>query len=178
MPSLQEVLAEHVEELVALAQFSELGLFRRESGKKKAPYAAEGPAAAAAVLVDTYKAFGGAEWKGMVLRLVELHRQAQAEGDYASIWLRVAEMVQARWLEATVQPLAGQTFEPSHAASNAETMAADAERILATQHLGLRHDSVPYVSDYVQPLWWEAVRQSGDDPQKIAIFFVMGGGAS
>jgi len=179
MPSLQQVLAAHQEEVVALAQLSPLGLFRREPGRrKKGAFVGEGAPAAAAVLVDTYKAYCGEAWKGLVLRLVETWQQADGAGDYALVWIRLAEMVQARWAEAMLQPLAGKTFEPSHAASNVATAAAEAERNLATHHLGLKQDSIPHASDYVQPLWWEAVDQSGEDPQQIAIYLVMGGGGA
>lgn len=175
MPTLEEALADHVEELIAVAQFAELGLFqRRPSGKT---YEADGAPASVAVLVDTFKAYCGPDWKAMVLRLVEIYRKAQKEGDYTTVWLFLREMVQTRWAQTMVQPsLGGSRFEPDHAAKNAGLAAGDGERDLATKHLGLHNGFLPRSTRFVTPQWWEALEQSGKDPRHVAIYFVNRGG--
>ncbi|MBT3218452.1 MAG: hypothetical protein HN348_05125 [Proteobacteria bacterium] len=176
MPTLKEALADHVEELIALAQFSELDLFTRRPGGKS--FETDGAPASVAVIIDAFKDYCGPDWKAMVLRLVETYRQAQAEDDYTMVWLLLYEMVQTRWAATALQPnMGGSTFKPGHALSNAGAAAAEAERNLTLIELGLGNDRLPISSAYVQPRWWEAVDQSGQNPQQIAMYFVNIGGA-
>ena len=174
MPTLEEALAKHVDELIAIALFAELDLFRRRPSGSS--YEADGAPASVAVLVDTIKAYCGPDWKAMVLRLVETYRNAQEEGDYTSVWLFLREMLQTRWAQTMVQPsLGGRRFAPDHAAKNAGLACSDGERDLATKHLGLRTHFLPRTTTFVQPQWWQALEQSGKDPGHVAIYFVRRG---
>ena len=176
MPKLQDVLQDHVEELVALGQFSELELFKRE--RKGSLEFKEGTLPAAiAVVVDSYRRWCGPDWKAMVLRLLETCREAKAKQNHSLVMLLLGEMEQIRWIAAADSELRDFHFSASHAALNAGGAASNAEQVSLDAQLGLRHDVEPITTRWMEPPWWDAVVQSGEDPKDLAMFFVLGGGA-
>ena len=173
MPTLEEALKDHLAELIALAQFSELGLFQR-TRRSTAEFELRGTPGTLAFAVAELQRSGGPDWKAAVLRLVEKYRESMQEGDFGDIELIVQELAQIRWLAAAYEPLPC-GFEPDHVFKNAAIAAGRGEDALTARSLGLTRDQTPFVTSYLHPPWWPAVAQSGMDPKDLAIFFLKRG---
>ena len=173
MPTLEEALKDHLAELIALAQFSELGLFQR-TRRSTAEFELRGTPGTLAFAVAELQRSGGPDWKAAVLRLVEKYQESMKGEDFGAIDLIVQELAQIRWLAAAYDPLPC-GFAPDHAFKNAALAAGRGEDDLTARSLGLARDQTPFVTSYLHPPWWPAVAQSGMDPKDLAIFFLKRG---